>query len=97
MAKCIVCGKVFEEDDDVSAIDYGNVIEDEFVTYEHELRFLCDNCLVPVDEFIEKIKKERQDSRDGGEQRALDRMERGIELSERGSNPFAGHPDALYD
>lgn len=97
MAKCIVCGKVFDEDDDVSAIDYGNVIEDEFVTYEHELRFLCDNCLVPVDEFIEKMKKELRDFRDGGEQSALDAMERGIELSEHGSNPFAGYPDALYD
>ncbi len=97
MAKCIVCGKVFDEDDEVCAIDNGNVIGTEFVTYEQELRFLCDNCFVPVDELIGKMKKELRDFRDGGEQSALDAMERGIELSEHGSNPFAGHPDALYD
>jgi hypothetical protein len=53
--------------------------------------------MINIDSVLRKMRREHQDEKDGGEQRALDAMENAICRCEKGESPFAGHPDAYHD
>ena len=78
--RCHFCGYTFDVDDRVynyqkHVLNIGhNVTIDDFL--------VCDECDTESRRLMRKLKRQKENEKDGGEQRALDAMEAGICRSE---------------
>lgn len=81
--RCYICGYTFDVDDRV--YNYQKHVPQDFQQVTIDDYLVCDDCDTEIRRLIHKLKRQKEDEKDGGEQRALDAMEAGIC---RGENSF---------
>ena len=78
--RCHICGYIFDVDNRVYNYQKYTTHKSTPLLIEDEL--ICDDCDTEIRRLIRKLKREKENEKNGGEQKALDRMESGIHRGE---------------